>query len=131
MSRYIKEPRIDDYINTLPEWQQTICRRVRELVHDADKDVQETIKRSVQPYFVLDGNICAFLAAKTHVNIFIYDPIVADPEGIINQGQGNLTARSIQVKEGQPFNELALLAMFRGVIANNRKGGWRKLKGKL
>ena len=25
---------------------------------------QETIKRTVQPYFVLDGNICALLAAK-------------------------------------------------------------------
>lgn len=128
MSPYAKQPLVDDYINTLPDWQQTICQRVRELAHAADKDVQETIKRSVQPYFVLDGNICALLAAKTHVNIFIYDPTVADPEGIINQGHANLTAKSIQVGENQQLNETALLQMFKSVIANNRKGGWRKLK---
>lgn len=93
--------------------------------------MQETIKRSVQPYFVLNGNICALLAAKSHVNIFIYDPIVPDPQGIINQGQGNLTARSIQVGENQLLDKSALLAMFKAVIANNRAGGWRKIKEKL
>jgi hypothetical protein len=30
--------------------------------------VSETIKRSRQPYFVLQGNICALLAARDHVN---------------------------------------------------------------
>jgi len=79
-------------------------------------------------YFVLNGNICALLAAKNHINIFIYDPIVDDPHGIINQGHDNKTARNIQVGKGDKINEKAMLAMFRGVIANNRKGGWRKLK---
>ena len=49
----------------------------------------ETIKRTNHPYFVLERNICALLAAKNHVNIFIYDPIAPDPEGIINQRWGN------------------------------------------
>ena len=128
MIEYKEEPRVDAYINALPEWQRSICQRVRELVHAADPDVEETIKRSVQPYFVLDGNICALLAAKSHVNVFIYDPVVADPEGIINQGHGNLTARSVQISEGDTINENALLAMFRAIIDNNRQGGWRKLK---
>ncbi len=122
------EPRVDDYINALPDWQQAICRQVREIVHAADPEVEEVIKRSVQPYFVLQGNICALLAAKDHVNIFIYDPIAPDPEGLINQGQGNLTARSIQVREGERINERALLNLFKAVIANNRAGGWRKLQ---
>ena len=90
--------------------------------------VEETVKPTLQPYFVLDGKICALLAAKHHVNVFIYDAIVADPHGIINQGHNNRTARSIQVREVDKMNEKALLAMFRGVVANNRKGGWRKLK---
>ncbi len=50
-----------------------ICREIRDLVHEADAEVAETIKRSVQPYFVLDGNVCALLAAKDHVNVFLYD----------------------------------------------------------
>src|SRR5205807_2765093 len=78
---YAKDPRVDAYIDALPEWQQAICREVRDLVHAADPEVAETIKRTRQPYFVLQGNICALLAAKTHVNVFLYDgAIVPDPE---------------------------------------------------
>jgi hypothetical protein len=81
---YEKDPRVDAYIDGLPEWQQEICREARDLVHAADPDVVETIRRRVQPYFVLEGNICALLAAKDHVNVFLYDGcIVPDPEGVI------------------------------------------------
>lgn len=128
MSAYQTDPRIDDYIRALPAWQQQICQQVRDLVHSADPEVTETIKRTKQPYFVLNGNICALLAARDHINIFIYDPIAPDPEKIINQGQNNITARSIQVKQNETINEPALLNLFQSVIANNKAGGWRKLK---
>ena len=79
---YTADPRVDAYIDGLPDWQQAICRQVRELVHAADPEVAETIKRTDRPYFVLQGNICALLAAKDHVNVFLYDgAIVPDPEG--------------------------------------------------
>ena len=97
-------------------------------MHEADPDVEETIKRTVQPYFVLDGNICAFLAAKDHVNVFLYDPIAPDPEGIVTGGQDNKTGRAIAYREGETINERALLAMFRAIIANNRAGGWRRIQ---
>ena len=129
MSTYQTDSRIDDYIATLPDWQQELCRQVRELVHDADPEVTETIKRTRQPYFTLHGNICALLGARDHLNIFIYDPTVSDPEGIINQGHGNRTARAIQVRQGETINQRALLNLFRAIIANNRAGGWRRLKG--
>jgi hypothetical protein len=73
---YQREPRVDAYIDALPEWQQAVCHRVRDLVHAADPEVRETIKRRVQP----------------------------------------------------TLNERALKAMFEQIIANNRAGGWRKLK---
>lgn len=126
---YAKDPRVDSYIDALPEWQQQICHRVRDLVHAADTGVEETIKRRVQPYFVLDGNICALLAAKDHVNVFLYDGgIVPDPEGIITAGHDNKTARTVAFREAETINEPALLAMFRQIVANNRAGGWRKIK---
>ena len=119
---------MDAYIEALPAWQQAICREVRELVHAADPEVTETIKRTVQPYFVLDGNICALLAAKTHVNVFLYDGgIVPDPDGIITAGHENKTARTVAVHEGGTVPAAALSAMFRQIIANNRAGGWRTL----
>ncbi|MEV0340383.1 DUF1801 domain-containing protein [Nocardia sp. NPDC050713] len=128
---YVADPRVDAYIDALPAWQQAICREVRDLVHAADPEVEETIKRTVQPYFVLDGNICALLAAKTHVNVFLYDGgIVPDPEGIITGGHDNKTARTVAIREGETVNARALSAMFRQIIADNRAGGWRKLKGR-
>jgi len=104
---------------------------VRELIHAADPEVSETIKRTNHPYFVLEGNVCALPATKDHVNIFLYDgAIVPDPEGIITGGHDNKTARTVAVYQGETINRRALSAMFKQIIANNRAGGWRKLKGK-
>jgi len=126
---YTVDPRVDTYIDALPEWQQAICHEVRDLVHAADDEVVETIKRTIQPYFVLEGNICALLAAKDHVNVFMYDgAIVPDPEGIITAGHDNKTARTVAIPKGETINAPALSAMFKQIIANNRAGGWRKLK---
>ena len=122
------DPRVDAYIDALPTWQQAICREVRDLIHAADPDITETIKRTNRPYFVLEGNICALLAAKDHVNIFVYDPIAPDPQGIINQGQGNQTARAIQVRRDEALNKQAFLTLIQAVVANNRAGGWRKVQ---
>ncbi|MDP9234777.1 MAG: DUF1801 domain-containing protein [Actinomycetota bacterium] len=125
----LADPRVDAYIDALPGWQQNICRQVRKLVHAADPEVEETIKRTVQPYFVLEGNICALLAARDHVNVFLYDGgVVPDPAGIITGGHGNKTGRTVAIKEGEKVNATALRMMFKQIIANNRAGGWRKLK---
>jgi hypothetical protein len=126
---YSADPRVDAYIAALPDWQQAICRQVRELVHAADPDVAETIKFTNRPYFVLQGNICALQATKDHVNIFLYDgAMVPDPEQIITGGHDNTTARTVAIRQGETINAPALSAMFTQIIANNRAGGWRKLK---
>jgi hypothetical protein len=110
-------------------WQQDICRRLREVIHGADPEIAETIKRRVQPYFVLDGNVCALLAARDHVNLFLYDgAIVPDPDGIITAGHGNSTARTIAFGPGDEIPVEPLTAMLRAIVANNRAGGWRRLK---
>jgi hypothetical protein len=80
------DPRVDAWIDALPDWQQAICREVRDLVH------------------------------------------AADPESIITGGHDNKTARTVAVRQGETINAPALTAMFKQIIANNRAGGWRKLK---
>jgi hypothetical protein len=125
------DPRVDAYIEALPEWQRAICRKVRDLAHAADPGLVETIKRTRQPYFVLEGNVCALLAARDWVNVFLYDgAIVPDPQGIITAGHGNETARTISIRRGEKINAPALMTMLRQIIANNRAGGWRMLKSK-
>jgi hypothetical protein len=43
------DSRVDAYIESLPDWQSGICRKVRALVHAADPEVTETIKRTNRP----------------------------------------------------------------------------------
>jgi hypothetical protein len=119
---------VDKYISSLPHWQQAVCERVRSLIHLAEPRIVEEIKFKNRPYFMFEGNVCALLAAKDHVNIFVYDPIAPDPSGIINQGHDNATARSIQIYEGDKLNENAFIELVKAVANNNRNGGWRKLK---
>lgn len=122
-----RDKRVDAFVDSLPAWQKVICRQVRELIHEAEPRIKETIKRGDRPYFVFQGNVCALQTTKDHINIFIYDPIAPDPEKIINQGQGNLTARSIQVYENQTLNEGAFKSLIGAVVRNNKAGGWRQL----
>jgi hypothetical protein len=123
------DPRVDDYLQPLPEWQREILQRVRDLLHEADPEMTETIKRSVQPYFVLSGNVAAFLAARDHVNVFVYDGgLVPDPHGLITAGHDNSTARTIGFRQGDDVPAAPLLAFFRQLVADNRAGGWRRLK---
>jgi hypothetical protein len=126
---YEADPRVDAYIDALPAWQQVFCREVRELAHAVDPEMTETIKRSRQPYFVLEGNVCALLAAKDHVNVFLYDgAIVPDPHGIITGGHDNSTARTVAIRRGEAVPAQPLAEMLRQIVANNRAGGWRALK---
>jgi hypothetical protein len=121
------DTRIDTFINTLPDWQKALCAKVRALIHEVEPSIEETIKRSDRPYFVLGGNVCALQATKDHINVFIYDPIAPDPDGIINQGHGNATARAIQLYENSKLDEHAFKALIKAVADNNRAGGWRTL----
>ncbi len=120
--------KVDEYINALADWQQQICNKARNLIHRAEPGIKEEIKFTNRPYFTYKGNVCALLAAKDHVNVFIYDPIAPDPDGLINQGHNNQTARSIQITKDSFPNEGAFIELIRAVVANNIRGGWRKLK---
>jgi hypothetical protein len=124
-----RDRRVDDYLARLPAWQRDIFLVVRDLLHQADPQMPETIKRSVQPYFVLDGNVAAFLAAKDWATVFLYDPLIDDPHGVITGGGGNSTGRQVSIREGQDVPRAPLLAIFRQIVAHNRAGGWRKLQG--
>jgi len=124
-----RDSRVDDYLAPLPDWQRQTLERVRDVLHQADPEMAETIKRTVQPYFVCHGNVAAFLVAKDHVNVFVYDGgIVPDPHRLITAGHGNKTARTIGFREGDDVPEDALREFFRRLVADNRAGGWRKLK---
>lgn len=121
---------MDAYIDPLPEWQQVVCQRVRSLLHAVDPEVTETIKRTVQPYFVLQGNIAALQATRDHVNVFLYDPLVEDRRGIITRGHDAKTGRQICIYEDDEIDEEGLSDLFAQIVAHNRAGGWRRLQAR-
>jgi len=54
---------------------------------------------NVHPIVLLDG-VSALLAAKDHINVFIYDPIAPDPEGHYQSGAWQSDHRAIQIHQG-------------------------------
>ncbi|MFF5294570.1 DUF1801 domain-containing protein [Paractinoplanes globisporus] len=129
MPDYERHPGVDAYLAGMPDWQARVGEELRDLIHAAIPGVTETIKRTVQPYFIYHGNVCAFLRTKDHINLFLYDgAIVPDPDGIITAGQANSTARTVAFWEHDPIPREALTVMLRQIAANNEAGGWRKLK---
>jgi hypothetical protein len=129
MPDYARHPDVDAYLAALPAWQTAVCQELRDVIHAAIPGITETIKRRVQPYFVHHGNVCAFLATKDHINLFLYDgAIVPDPDHIITAGQGNSTARTVAFWEHDEIPRRALSTMLTRIAANNEAGGWRKLK---
>ena len=123
------DERVTGFIAGLPEWMSELAARVRELIHEAEPAILETIKRTDRPYFEFAGNVAAFQATKDHLNVFIYDPAVPDPAHLINQGSGNQSAQSIQIYEGDLLDESAFRDLIAAICARNRAGGWRKLQG--
>jgi len=132
MPDYERHPGVDAYLASLPEWQAARCQELRDLIHAAVPGITETVKRRVQPYFVQQGNVCALLAAKDHVNLFLYDgAIVPDPDHIITGGHANSTARTVALREHDEIPRRALATMLRRIAADNQAGGWRKLKASV
>lgn len=60
-----RDPRVDAYIANSAEFAQPILTLLREVVHDACPDVQETMKWSM-PFFDYHGVMCNMAAFKQH-----------------------------------------------------------------
>jgi uncharacterized protein YdeI (YjbR/CyaY-like superfamily) len=60
-----RDPRVDAYIAKSAPFAQPILKHLREIVHGACPDVEETIKWSM-PFFDYRGSLCHFAAFKQH-----------------------------------------------------------------
>jgi uncharacterized protein YdeI (YjbR/CyaY-like superfamily) len=60
-----RDPRIDQYIGKAPEFARPILTHLREVVHEACPEVEETMKWS-SPHFTWRGMLCHMAAFKQH-----------------------------------------------------------------
>lgn len=106
MTKYDK--RIDAYIDRAQPFAKPILTKLRELVHKAIPDVEETLKWGM-PFFDYKGPICNFAGFKEHATFRFWKyQLMKDPKGLLkeiaNKGgeaMGNL-GRITSIKELPP-----------------------------
>lgn len=60
-----RDPRVDAYIERAEDFAKPILRHLRETVHAASPDIEETMKWSF-PHFMYDGIVCSMASFKKH-----------------------------------------------------------------
>lgn len=87
-----RDKRIDDYISKAQSFAQPILEHLREVVHDACPDTEETIKWGVPTFQYYGEMMCGMAGFKKHVFIgFLKSSLMEDPKGILEgEGKGNL-----------------------------------------
>lgn len=61
-----RDPRVDAYIEKSAEFAQPILRHIREVVHAACPDVEESIKWSFPNFIYAGGILCSMASFKAH-----------------------------------------------------------------
>ena len=69
----MRDTRVDAYLDAAPDWQREIMERVRDLLHEADPEIEETIKRRSSRTSSCRATSRRSSKAKDHVTVFLYD----------------------------------------------------------
>ena len=114
-----RDPRIDAYIAKAAPFAQPILERLRETVHEACPEVEETLKWSM-PSFVHAGGILVGMAAfKQHVSFGYWKHALVMGEGVQRDGMGSY-GRMGSLKDLPPKKRL--LADIRRAMKLNEEG---------
>ena len=115
--------KIDERIAELGDWRGDTLARVRELVKEADPEVEETWKWRGVPVWEHDGIICTGETYKQVVKMtFAKGASLDDPKGLFNSSLEGNTRRAIDFHEGDDVDEDALKELVRaGANLNESK----------
>ncbi|GIV01873.1 MAG: hypothetical protein KatS3mg015_0703 [Fimbriimonadales bacterium] len=115
------DPRVDQYIASAAEFAQPILTHLRELVHRACPEVEETMKWSF-PHFEFKGVLCSMAAFKHHCAFgFWKASLMKDPKGILREGEAMGHLGKITSLDDLPPDRV-LLAYIREAVELNEKG---------
>lgn len=117
---------IDAKLAGLGDWRGDTLARLRALIHEADPEVEETVKwRKISnplgvPVWEHAGIICTGELYRDKVKLtFMYGASLADPAGLFNAGLDGGTRRAIDLKEGEAVDAEAFRALIRAAVALN------------
>ena len=87
-----KDPRIDAYIEKAQPFAKPIIKRLRQIVHKAVPEVQETVKWG-HPTFDHKGIMFGVAAFKSYLTcMFWKQKLMPDPHGLFQEGRGTFTS---------------------------------------
>ena len=116
----IASANITKRIQDLGDWRGEALAHVRQLIHDADPDIQEEWKWRGTPVWSHDGGICTGESYKQVVKLtFFRGAAIKDPKKLFNSSLEGNTRRAIDLREGEKINEAAFKQLVRAAVAAN------------
>ena len=110
---------IDKRIAELGGWRGEALARLRQLIHDADPEIQEEWKWTT-PVWSHDGGVCTGEAYKQVVKLtFFRGASLKDPKQLFNSSLEGATRRAIDLREGEKISETAFKALIRSAVLAN------------
>jgi hypothetical protein len=107
-------------IEELGDWRGQTLAHVRQLIHDADPDIQEEWKWMGTPVWYHDGGVCTGESYKQVVKLtFFRGASIKDPKKLFNSSLEGNTRRAIDLREGEKINEAAFKQLIRTAVAAN------------
>ena len=107
-------------IQELGDWRGQTLAHVRQLIHDADPDIQEEWKWMGTPVWSHDGIVCTGESYKEVVKLtFARGASIEDPKKLFNSSLEGNTRRAIDLREGEKINEAAFKQLIRAAVAAN------------
>ncbi|MFL6427567.1 MAG: DUF1801 domain-containing protein [Acidobacteriaceae bacterium] len=116
---------IDKKIKELADWRGKTLAHLRQLIHDADPDIQEEWKW-VKPssggtaVWSHDGGVCTGESYKQVVKLtFFRGASIKDPKKLFNSSLEGNVRRAIDLREGEKIEEAAFKQLIREAVAAN------------
>jgi len=117
--------KITERIRELGDWRGETLAHLRELIHDADPDIEEEWKwekptSGGTPVWSHDGGVCTGESYKQVVKLtFFRGASLKDPKKLFNSSLDGNTRRAIDLREGEKINEAAFKQLIRAAVAAN------------
>jgi hypothetical protein len=117
--------KISRRIRELGDWRGETLARVRQLIHDADPEIQEEWKwekpsSGGTPVWSHGGDICTGESYKQVVKLtFFRGASLEDPKKLFNSSLEGKTRRAIDIREGETLDDAAFKELVRAAVAAN------------
>jgi hypothetical protein len=112
-------------IQDLGDWRGETLAWVRQVIHDADPEIQEEWKWEKAsspgtPVWSHDGDVCTGESYKQVVKLtFFRGASLPDSQKLFNSSLEGSTRRAIDIREGEKLNEAAFKELIRSAVAAN------------